>query len=247
EEATRLAELRAKVGARAELVRLEAALATDSPEINAARTDWEKAVEAGSVWLPLELNNAKSKAGATLTKEADGSWLASGADPATDVYTLIANSPIKDITAIRIECLSDPTLPAHGPGRAPDGNFILSKFSVSARVKEMPATKPATNPSEKTKAEWKSARATFEQKGHPISSMLDTARDGGWGIAPSSGRPVAATFFAKEPFATQAGSVLTLLLDQESKLPQHTLGRFRIWVTSNPEPETATKLPAGIL
>ena len=54
-------------------------------------------------------------------------WLASGANPASDIYTLVSTTPIKNITAIRIEALPDSRLPCRirpWP-RAPDGNFVL--------------------------------------------------------------------------------------------------------------------------
>ena len=37
---------------------------------------------------------------------------------------------MKDITGIRLEVFADPSLPAKGPGRSPNGNFVLSEFKV---------------------------------------------------------------------------------------------------------------------
>ncbi|MEO6436368.1 MAG: DUF1553 domain-containing protein, partial [Tepidisphaeraceae bacterium] len=72
-----------------------------------------------------------SSAGATLTKQPDGSIIASGTRGATDVYTITASTTLKNITAFRLEALSDESLPGKGPGRGDDGNFVLNDFKAS--------------------------------------------------------------------------------------------------------------------
>ena len=83
-----------------------------------ALTDWH-------VLAPVE---ATSAGGATLTKQPDGSVLASGKSPDTDTYTITTSSKLKGITAFRLEALADPTLPSGGPGRT--GNFVLTEFEA---------------------------------------------------------------------------------------------------------------------
>ena len=41
-------------------------------------------------WQPLAPTEVKSEGGATLTRQEDGSWLASGKNPANDIYTITA-------------------------------------------------------------------------------------------------------------------------------------------------------------
>ena len=113
-----------------------------------------------------------------------------------------------------------------------------------------PATKPTTNPSARTIAEWKfePAAATTEQKaGHAAASVLSDAKDAGWGVAaePLLAGPAVATFRARQKFSAADATGLTIVLEQKSSSPQHTLGRFRVWVTSNPNPDAAETLPAG--
>lgn len=283
----RLAALRSEAGVRIEIARLEALLTTNTPEFNKQKDEWEKSVVAGSGWLPLELTSVKSESGATLTKQPDDSVLAGGVSPATDVYTLVGSTALKGITAIRIEALPDPRFPASGPGRAPDGNFTLTKVLVFASPKETAepkamqgdqgktpvalsdTTKPqgvkadqvktqavqddsakpqaAHGDRDKSPVEFEFAHATVEQTGHTAASILTGTKDAGWGVLPSVGRPAVATFLAKEKFGATDASVLTIRLEQKASSPQHTLGRFRIWVTSNPNPDAAVTLPVEIM
>ena len=92
-----------------------------------------------------------------------------------DTYTLSARVPLKEITAIRLEALPDPRLANNGPGRASDGNFILSGFKV------IQGRKSEGTPRD---VEFESARATFEQDKYGIAGAIDGKDDTGWAIRP---------------------------------------------------------------
>ena len=81
--------------------------------------------------MPKEL---KAPAGATMTAGPDGSILTTGANK-NGVYEIVAETDLTDITGLRLDVLADDTLPAKGPGRAPDGNFVLTQFELSAAPK----------------------------------------------------------------------------------------------------------------
>jgi hypothetical protein len=135
----RLEALRATAGAHAEIARLEAALATQTPQLDAEQAQWEQAIAAGGAWTVLDAAELRSSGGATLEKESDGSVFVFGAPVPSDTYTVVAPTPLKNVTGVRIEALADPRLPGNGPGRSPDGNFILS----GVRVAVAPAADPA--------------------------------------------------------------------------------------------------------
>ncbi|HWE02612.1 MAG TPA: PPC domain-containing protein [Tepidisphaeraceae bacterium] len=238
EESARLTAIRSLVGVHAEMARLEAALAVDSPELNAQRMTWEKSIAEGSTWRPLEFSALKSEGGATLKQAPDGSIMASGKSPANDVYALIGTTPIKNITAIRIEAIPDPTLPRDGPGRAADGNFVLSKLIVFASQKNSEEVAPPID--------FKSASATFEQQKFSAAKALTGENDNGWAILPNTGKPAIATFVAKEPIGPQGGTELRIFLEHHFSSPRHTLGHFRIWATNNPSPDSALTLEPEI-
>ncbi|MGC4005958.1 MAG: DUF1553 domain-containing protein [Pirellulales bacterium] len=107
----------------AELRAYEAGL----PEKQAA---WEKTY-GPTVWsAPLELVEGKSKAGAKFEKEADGAIFVAG-PLEKDLYTLTFDVDAARATGLRIEALPDDRLPGKGPGRAPNGNFVLSELTAS--------------------------------------------------------------------------------------------------------------------
>ena len=84
-------------------------------------------------WVVLEPTSALSKAGATLTKQADQSVLAGGVNPANDSYTVVATTDAKNIRAVRLEVLGDKSLPDGAPGRGDgNGNFVLTEFRLTA-------------------------------------------------------------------------------------------------------------------
>jgi hypothetical protein len=227
------------IGSRTEIARLETALAADTPELKTEQEKWEKAVGAGAAWLPLDFSSMKSQSGASLTKQPDDSIVVSGIDPMTDTYTLVGNTPIRNISAIRLEAIPDSRLPAGGPGRAPNGNFVLSSFTVFASPKDALRMNPPI--------EFKSAQASFEQQNYPPANALIDRKDAGWAILPNVGKPSIATFYPNEPFGADGGSTLTVILGHEFSMGHHNLGRFRISVTSNTDPDSAAAIPREML
>jgi serine/threonine protein kinase len=82
-------------------------------------------------WMVLDAVNYQSANGATLEKLRDGSILASGSSPETDVYIISAFTALTEITGVRLEVLAHRDLPASGPGRRPeDGNFVLTELEL---------------------------------------------------------------------------------------------------------------------
>ena len=76
-------------------------------------------------WLILDAAEAKSKT--PPQKQADGSLLAAGKAEKNETLTIVAHTLQKKIKALRLEALADKTLPKTGPGRAPDGGFVLTE------------------------------------------------------------------------------------------------------------------------
>ena len=233
-ERNRLDALRSYAAPYAEIERLEAALKTETPELKAQQAAWEKSIAAGEAWTLLPVTRAKSESGVLLQNEKDGSIFADGPAVPSDVYKLAANTPLKGITAIRLEVIPDPRLPGNGPGRAQDGNFVLSRVQVRRTAKK------GEDPQD---IEFDSAKATVEQDKYGIAGALDDKDETGWAIAPAVGRPAEATFYPKEPIA---GGPLSIVLEQKSKLANATLGRFRLWVTTNKQPDAAARVPENI-
>lgn len=185
---------------------------------------------AWSVLTPVTVTSLSNAA--TLTVQADGSVLASGHPPETDVYTFTANAPGR-ITAIRLEVLPDDSLPQKGPGRATNnGNFHLTSFHVkSVRDGKTNTISLGT------------AAADFNQKDGELSKALDDDPKSGWGIHPHEGKPHVAVFDLEKPFSEDATLMFVLEQKHGSK---HLIGRFRLSFTASAKPIASCLAPEPI-
>jgi len=167
----------------------------------------------------------------------DGSFLAFGSAPATNIYVLLGSVPVPGITALRLEVLPDNSLPAKGPGRAENGNFHLTGFEVfsGAPKGDVFTEVPLAN-----------ASASFNQSGWDIAKALDDDPITGWGVHPEEGKPHVATFELGRPQALQAGDLLKVVIRQEHGRG-HTLGRFRLSTTTQPPPIRASPIPDAVV
>ncbi len=181
-------------------------------------------------WTLLQPTELKSQAKATFKSLGDGSYLVEGENAPHDVYTITAPTTQKHITALRLETLTHPSMKGNGPGRAANGNFGLSKITVSIA--------PAT--------EVKIARAfaTHEQNKTSLSiaASLDEDPGSGWAVDGQIGKDQAAVFVFDQPLDLPEGAKLTIKLSF-SVNTQHNIGRPRFSVTS----AAAPRLEGGAL
>ena len=81
-------------------------------------------------WVIIEPIEMQSDGGSTMTKLMDNSVLVGGKLVEKDLYKLTTQTSLSEITAVRLEALTDPSLPQNGPGRSPRGDFVLDSFRV---------------------------------------------------------------------------------------------------------------------
>src|SRR5262249_9597978 len=156
------------------------------------QAEWEAKLKASApLWEVLEPEVLSSAAGTVLTTQPDGSVLASGQNPAPETYTITAQTTLQNITAIRLEEMADERLPAKGPGRAPNGTFVLNEFKVKAG--------PVHEPDKAKAVPLQNARATYSQPGFAVAQAIDNNLQTGWAIAEQFGRTHTALFDLKKP------------------------------------------------
>ena len=86
--------------------------------------------------------------------------------------------------------LPDPSLPAQGPGRAPNGNFVLNEFKVGAKAEGAAGDfKPVA---------LHNAQADFSQDACAVAGAIDGNPATGWAISPQFGKPHTAVFEIKD-------------------------------------------------
>jgi mono/diheme cytochrome c family protein len=232
---------------RAEILKTVAKIEDElraKPEATAQMADWEK--EMGKIsndWTVLDPEKFYGGVGTKFAKLDDSSLLATGSSPPISTYTVTVKTKLKGITGFRLEALTDPNLPAYGPGRADNGNFVLTEFSVEAA--------PENEPEKTNEVELANATADFSQNGFPVQAAIDGdgvkgpkkksyKGDGKNGWANDGGpqrrnQESKAVFQTAEPIGFDDGTILKFTMVQ-SFGKQHTIGRFRISATTAKDP-----------
>jgi len=204
-------------------------------------TAWENTLtNRSTLWTTLEPISFTSSNGTTLTAQPDGSILASGKRPETDTYTITANCGAPGITGVRLEVLTDESLPHHGPGRQDNGNLHLTDFRAFATAQSSEGRPDTIAP-----LHLQNPAADFNQEGWGIARAIDADPKSAWGIYPEVGKPHQATFELKEPLSS-GGAKLMFVLDQNHG-GGHLIGRVRLSVTTNAPPVTISPLPENIV
>ena len=175
-------------------------------------------------WQVLDVVEMESAGDATLTKLDDGSILASGKNPDSDAYTIIGEADASQISALRLEALTDPSLPNGGPGRDNSndrGNFAIRKLTVSsaAGVRGEAASEVAFD------------QAWADHANHPQEGLLK----GHWNIGGGGGQPHQALFLLQQRIRHDEGTRLVFQMQFQSSpnWPGQNLGRFRLSVAAD--------------
>ena len=196
----------------------------EKEQLSARLAAWEKAGArpAPATWLVLDNAAPKAKSKVKFAKLDDGSFLVSGENPEFDTFTFTAPAPVGGITAVRLEALTDKSMKKNGPGRADNGNFALSDFTLTAGTNQ-------------TAAKFLKATATFEQATLPVAAAIDDDAKSAWAIDPQTGTNHAVVFELAAPLKSQPGDPLTFTLKFDNN-GKHAIGRPRLSVTTNAAP-----------
>ena len=179
-------------------------------------------------WTLLQPKTAVATGQVKLAIEKDGAITSSGGTNATD-YTVTLDADMKDVTGVLLEVLPDPTQPAFGPGRARNGNFVLSEFILQQT--------PADKPGAPTRVTFSKGKASHSQDKYGVESAIDGKDDdgqNGWAIGGQSTRRHWAAFELEAPIETKGNSRLTFRLVQRSN--ENIIGKFRLYVTRAASP-----------
>ncbi|MBS1854594.1 MAG: PSD1 domain-containing protein [Acidobacteria bacterium] len=254
---------------RAEIYRrteeIEAGLRRRTPDWARRMAEWEARVKNDQPeWHVLQLTvDDISTGGERELALPDGSMLAQGYAPTKHTVKFTAKSPLDEIRAVRLELLTDPDLPAGGPGRSLKGTGALTEFQVEAA--------PAGTPDKPEKLKIARATADIDLPETPLEPKLDDrsgkrrvtgliefAIDGkdetAWGIDSGPGlrnQSRKAVFVLERPLENATGSLLGLYLkmnhggSNSDDNENNNLGRIRLSVTSARD-AAADPLPAQV-
>jgi hypothetical protein len=178
-------------------------------------------------WSVIEPSSVVSQGGATLTRQPDASWLATGKNGKHDQYTIKVAAKA-GAAALRLETLTHKSMRGKGPGRASNGNIGLSDISITA----------SANGAKATAVKLVAARATHQQNTSNLS--VASAIDGnkastGWAVdAGGIGKDQAAVFTFDKPLAADAELTITMIFKLNTS---HNIGRFRLATGIKPAAE----------
>jgi hypothetical protein len=244
---------------------IEAKLQEIKPDWLAQMNAWEDRVKNDQIeWKVIQPEvDDISTGGARYVPQSDGSFLVGGYAPTKHHSKLILKTNEPNITAFRLELLTDQNLPFGGPGRSYNGLCVLTEFAVEAA--------PLNDPKQITKLKFAQAsadvnppetelEAKFNDKSGkrrvtgPITFAMDGKEDTGWGIDVGAGlrnQPRKAVFNLAAPFSNKDGAILTFHLNQShggwnnNDNEQQGIGRFRLSVTTASN-AVADPIPAGV-
>ncbi len=189
-------------------------------------------IAASVVWQPVTPTEAKVQGESQLAVQPDGSLKSTGKVAAKENYLLRLKLPAAAVTGVRLEALTDPDLPAKGPGTAPNGNYVLTEFKVEMIAADGP--KPV---------KLVKAVADHSQNGHDIGTSIDGNNESGWAVLQQIGQPHEALFQFEKPLGV-AGDEVQIQLQFQSQYAQHNIGRFRISLTTSDKPVEQGAPPA---
>lgn len=233
---------------QSQMAKWEASVAHDQPEWTVMRPEVDDISTSGSKYLP----------------QPDGSFLAQGFAPAFHRPKFITKTDVQNITAFRLEVMTDADLPCGGPGRAVNGGAVLTEFEAEGA--------PADEPTKITKIKFVKASADFNPKpapladrfqskksgvikiGGPADFAIDDKRETGWNLDAGPGlrnQSRKAVFVADKPIGFPKGTVINIYLkmfggnEESDDNGQNSLGRMRLSFTTAPNP-VADPVPQNV-
>jgi mono/diheme cytochrome c family protein len=229
------------------MAKWEATVKGNQPEWTVVRPVVDEISDGGQRYLPLR----------------DGSFLAQGYAPTHHKVKMTVKTDVKNITAFRLELLTDPNLPLGGPGRSIKGTGALTEFEVEAasaetpekvsKVKIVTATADVNPPETPLEAVFDDKSGKRRVTG-PVMFAIDGKEGTAWGTDVGPGRrnqQRKAVFNAEKPIAHPKGTIVTFYLAQNhggwnsDDNQSHNLGRFRLSITTAPN-AVADPLPQGV-
>ncbi len=212
----------------------------EQPSLAEAAARWEKELDHAPVeWIDVDLSSYLAIGGARFTRQEDGSLVVSGNNPEKDRYTLVATTSLRGISAVRIDFSTHDSLPGGGPGRAPDGNFVLSEVKITDSHLSEP-TYFQEIPVER-------ALASHSQKGFEIEKAIDGEEETGWSVDGPLGpnRDHQAVFVTEHSLGNVSGSAFSITLEQLHG-ESYNIGSLRVFVTQAPRKDLKRILPVGV-
>ncbi len=242
---------------------LETDLKHQHPGCQEEMAKWEESVKNNQPeWHTLQAPFIDDTTGGQkFLLQPDGSYLAQSYSPTKASPKVEFTGDVANVTAFRLELLTDPNLPAYGPGRSQTGTCALSEFIVEAEVNGQPqklkfasATADFGEPENTPLVSYARDKENEKDKRvtGPVSYAIDGKDDTAWGIDAGPGRrnqSRKAVFVLDKPLAKASKLSISLAMKHggwnSDDLQNMNLGRFRLSYTTVPN-AAADPLPKKV-
>ncbi len=213
------------------------------PALEGMLREWEEGLGSGqldTVWHPTTVKSVNGGGSAKLSILSDGSVQSVPSVGELPTYTVVVDSPLTNITGVKLEVLPAADLPSYGPGHG-EGDFVVTEFSVDWASK--------AKADQFTRVKIGDGAADVNAPGLELGALWNNegeqGRREGWGLGEGEvGRPHWAAFALESSVGDTNGVVLRFSIQHRYE-PGHELGRFRLWVTGD-DSAIAEGMPAGL-
>ncbi len=214
-----------------QIAAIRSTLEVDDEQVAARRAKWEaglvaKAPAVDPDWKVLAFDDYSSKHGATFETLADDSIVVGGANRPDDRYTLRASAPITTIRSLRLELRRHESLPLGGPGRASNGNIVLSELRLLG-----PDGQPRR---------FAGAWADHSQPRYDVAGAIDDNPKTGWAInnSPEGGanQNRVAHLVLAEPLELNKNDRIVIEMEFHNGTSVYNVGGFRLSAASAASP-----------
>jgi hypothetical protein len=219
----------------ADLARIQTALSTLdaqyktwSPDKQTGFDAWKIEAAKALVFQSIAPSQATSDGGAKLVTQPDQSVLATGNLADNDVYHLTFPAAAFPIAGFKLEALTDPSLHSNGPGRADNGNFVVTGMKVFVAGRQIGIV---------------GVQADYSQPDFDPKTIAGSDRSSGWAVMPEQGQNHELQIALAHPIP--AGASFSVDVEHQAPALRHLLGRFRFSVS--PDADSASLQISGVV
>ncbi len=218
-----------------ELTKTEARLQSPPALVLGKMAQWAQSFPLKVDWIVPPPEIAEANSNIAMKINPDRSISVENNPSKTDTYRVELPVSIDgQITALRLESIPTDALPSKGAGYG-DGNFVVTKISAKI-VSSLTNTPPIEINFSEVYTDF--SQAGWDARLVPSTTSSGPAKKGspqrGWAVGGSVNKSHQITILTSSPTRLVAGSKVVVTIEQNSSMNQHTLGSFRLSVTTNP-------------
>ena len=210
------------VQAKLEQLRKQRDEVTDE-SLTGGREEWEQRFVNADTnkleWKLRDIVSATSLGGADLRIISNSIVQAEGPNPDNDTYVITFRPGEGEWTGVRLECLTDESLPGNRSAR---GGVGFSLTEIEFHVEEN---------GQDRKLGIAGGSASVIETGLPFVAAFDGNPRTGWGLRHMSSRRQYAAFTFAKPISATSNTVLRVTLRHDSTIRRATIGKFRLAVS----------------